>query len=982
MFRQFFERCADAIWLYNGQAGVFVDCNQAAVDLMRSGTRERLLQARPEAMSPAFQPDGKPSAPKVAEIAETVRQRGSLRFEWMARRFDGVEVLLEVLATALHLGGKALYVLVSRDISERQAAEAALRQSEKKFRLLFENSADGIMILDPETQRFIDCNEAAVRTSRGGTKEWLLSQSVVALAPEYQPDGALSAHRATEMIGRGLREGLQRFEWMGRAKNGDDLPLEVLLTPMQVGDRQLLVTTTRDISHRKEAEIQVRQLNLDLERRIAERTNELVRANQHLRTEILDRERTEALLKESEARARTLVEHAPDAIVVFDLDNGRFIEANQNAVRLYGLSRDVLLGLGPADVSPAVQPGGRSSQEAIVEKLREAEAGGAPVFEWWHRHKEGRVIPCEIRLVRLPAQGRRLIRGSILDNTERQRRERIQKATYCLSQAVQTTEDLNSLYRQIHSTIQSLMPANNFYIALHDPVTELFSFVYFVDEMDLPPAPTKLTTGLTSYVLRTGKPLLVNRHSPIRKERSGVAVLVEAAQETTYIESGTPSAVWLGAPLNVRGRTVGVMAVQDYRDENAYGDEEKQILTFVAEQTALAIDRKRAERDLRESEAKFRALFEASSQGVMLHDEDKLLEVNPATLRILGYDSAQELLGKHPAEISAPLQAGGERGDILARKYIQECIRQGSVRFEWLGRNPKGVEVPVEVILTSIPMGGRQIIQAVINNIADRKRAEAELLRALAREKELGQLKSDFVSMVSHEFRTPLGIIMSSAEILRDYLERLEPAEREHHLQSIAGNTRRMADLMEEVLLLAKFEAGKMDCRPAPLDLAGFCRRLVDEILSLTDRRSPIDLSVEGMPGLAQADERLLRHIFINLLTNAVKYSEPGRPVRFAIHAEGCDAVCSVEDEGIGIPDADLEWLFNAFHRGRNVGQRPGTGLGLVIVKRCVELHGGRIRLQSRLNRGTSIIVRLPLFAQSPTPGRADPKPEHAPRST
>ena len=114
------------------------------------------------------------------------------------------------------------------------------------------------------------------------------------------------------------------------------------------------------------------------------------------------------------------------------------------------------------------------------------------------------------------------------------------------------------------------------------------------------------------------------------------------------------------------------------------------------------------------------------------------------------------------------------------------------------------------------------------------------------------------------------------------------------------------------------------------------------------------------MPAEIEADERLLRHIFTNLLTNAVKYSDTGSPVRFEIaHADG-EIVCAIRDQGIGIPEADREWLFNAFHRGHNVDDRPGTGLGLVIVKRCVDLHGGRINVESKLGVGTVVTVRLP----------------------
>ena len=133
-------------------------------------------------------------------------------------------------------------------------------------------------------------------------------------------------------------------------------------------------------------------------------------------------------------------------------------------------------------------------------------------------------------------------------------------------------------------------------------------------------------------------------------------------------------------------------------------------------------------------------------------------------------------------------------------------------------------------------------------DITQRKQAEAELLKALAREKELSQLKSNFVSMVSHEFRTPLGIIQSSAELLRDFYQKMQPGERDEQLESIARNTRRMAGMMEGVLVLSRLDAGKLDFQPAALDLNAFCRRVVDEVLSATNRRCPIELSLSSIP--------------------------------------------------------------------------------------------------------------------------------------
>jgi PAS domain S-box-containing protein len=686
----------------------------------------------------------------------------------------------------------------------------------------------------------------------------------------------------------------------------------------------------KDLTEQKKADDEIRQLNQQLEQRVKERTAELAA---------------------SEARLRTLVENAPEAIVVFDGATGRFMVCNENAIRLYGVPREELTRLGPADVSPPTQPDGRTSTQAARAWIDKALAGGTPVFEWMHRHASGRLIPCEVRLVQLPGDGAKLVRGSVIDNTERRRREAIQRAVYQISEAVHTADELDDLYHSIHQTIQGLMPARNFYLALHDPTTDRHYYAYHVDETDPKPAPRKMTTGLNGYVLRTGKALLADRGSMVNP------------QSEWRSQGGTPSAIWLGVPLTVRGHTIGVMAVQDYHDERAYGEEEKRILTFVAEQIALAIERKRAEQAMRESEEKHRALFEASSQGVMLHDEEKFIEVNPAVVRILGFNRAEEIVGKHPADLAAPIQPGGERADVLAPKHIQDCMAHGSARFEWLCRNTRGQEVPIEVILTRIPMGGRQIIQAVINDISERKRAEAELLRALAHEKELAALKTNFVSTVSHEFRTPLGIIMSSAQILDSYFERLEPDERKSHLASIQKSVRQMASLMEEVLLLGQVEAGKMEFKPLPLDLAKFCRRMVDEVHSATNRHCPVVLTAEDLPASAMADERLLRHILTNLLSNAVKYSEPEGTVQMSVRRDEADAIFEIVDQGIGIPEADLGWLFQAFHRGRNVGHRPGTGLGLVIVKRCVELHGGSIRLNSTPGCGTTVVVRIPVFA-------------------
>lgn len=240
--------------------------------------------------------------------------------------------------------------------------------------------------------------------------------------------------------------------------------------------------------------------------------------------------------------------------------------------------------------------------------------------------------------------------------------------------------------------------------------------------------------------------------------------------------------------------------------------------------------------------------------------------------------------------------------------------------------------------------------------------AREEALRLLARERELNELKSEFVSLVSHEFRTPLEIIMSSVDNLDRYSDRLPLEKRQQLLRTINKSVRRMSEMMEEVLVLGRLETDRVTFRPAPFDLRAFCLRVCDEIESATGRPGQIQLQINGAPENAKGDESLLRHIFTNLLSNAVKYSRPDQVVDFLVEQEVHVAVCRIRDRGCGIPEADQKRLFQAFHRGGNVRQIPGTGLGLLIVERCVTLHGGEIEFESVEGRGTTFTLRLPLF--------------------
>jgi len=258
--------------------------------------------------------------------------------------------------------------------------------------------------------------------------------------------------------------------------------------------------------------------------------------------------------------------------------------------------------------------------------------------------------------------------------------------------------------------------------------------------------------------------------------------------------------------------------------------------------------------------------------------------------------------------------------------------------------------------------GGRALRMTGVNvDIDDRKRAEAELLVAVQREKELSEMKSKFVSTASHEFRTPLATMLSSAELLEHYAESLSPAEKVNLLQTIQGSAKRMSEMIDDVLTLGRAESGVLKLNLGPTNLRELCGRVVSEFRIAQGKQHIITLDDRFDRVEAHMDERLLRHILNNLLSNAVKYSPPGSEVTFSLARRGEQAAIEIQDRGIGIPLEDQPRMFESFHRASNVENRSGTGLGLAIVKKAVELHGGEISLTSAVGSGTRFTVMIPL---------------------
>lgn len=268
----------------------------------------------------------------------------------------------------------------------------------------------------------------------------------------------------------------------------------------------------------------------------------------------------------------------------------------------------------------------------------------------------------------------------------------------------------------------------------------------------------------------------------------------------------------------------------------------------------------------------------------------------------------------------------------------------------------------VEILLRSRQLT-QQLLTANKKLLMETEQLEClESLRlSLEKEQSLSQLKNQFFSMMSHEFRSPLQVILSSTEIIERHSAEISLQKKQHFLQLIKRNIKKISKLLDDVLVVGRVDFGSLKTNLQLVNLAEFCNDLLDDVRLSTSNKLQINLSISGEFCDVYIDENLLRHILTNLLENAVKYTTSGKSVNLAVSCQNGSATFCIQDNGIGIPQEDKHKLFDLFHRASNVKNIPGTGLGLAIVKRCVDLYGGQIDVESQEGVGSKFILTLPL---------------------
>lgn len=373
-------------------------------------------------------------------------------------------------------------------------------------------------------------------------------------------------------------------------------------------------------------------------------------------------------------------------------------------------------------------------------------------------------------------------------------------------------------------------------------------------------------------------------------------------------------------------------------------------------------ERKRIEEMLLQSGERLNSLLRNSSDVITIVEENGDISYeSPATEKVFGFEPFERIGHSFLDRVHA------DDKDAV-RSFLHDVIHQpDAIRtIEFLHRSDKKndyewIEVTASNQLHNAAVGG-----IVLNSrdIATRKAAEQELKRALQQEKELGDLKSRFITMVSHEFRTPLTVINSSAEILHLSAGKMPVEKQNMHLERMMASSGRIEQMLNDVLLLARGEAGKTNAAFAALMLKEFCEEIVSELHAASGGEQRISVHfTSSAPSQPALDEKLMRSIITNLLSNALKYSHAA--VLLDIDCTPSTITIRVEDKGIGIPGEDQKHMFEAFHRAHNALNIKGTGIGMSIVKYAVDAHGGTIDFTSIENEGTTFIVSLPFRTPS-----------------
>ncbi|HEY0349531.1 MAG TPA: PAS domain S-box protein [Pyrinomonadaceae bacterium] len=845
------------------------------------------------------------------------------------------------------------------EAAERRVVESALRESEQRYRLLFESNPLPMWVFDPETLAFLAVNDAAVSHYGYSRNEFLTMTIADIRPPEDLPALYNTQGSSTSEYGN--------VPWRHRKKDGAIIDVEISWHTLDLDGKHAKLVLANDVTERRKSE-------------------------------------DEAQLQT--ARFQQLFENAPMGILLVD-ENDVVVNANRQFRSMFQYSLEELRGrLINETIVPEVlrNEGADLSDGTLVGNVVERETE--------RQRKDGTLVPVKIHGLPIKADDRLVgVFAIYIDLTEERRLQKERQVVFEIIQGAISTSDLNQLFKLIHESISKILYAENCFIALHDSETNLLHYDFWVDKHDRAPQPRPVGLGFSSYVLETGKPILLTEETTAEMVAAGIVQ-----------KSGTSSPSWLGVPLRTASRIIGVLAVQHYDSKDAYTETDLQFLESVGSQIAMAIERKRSEQALfeanqraladyeslveriaalgrtlgtaRELKIIFRALrdFAVASvpcEGLVisLYDRDKGLR------RIVyGWTDDEELESSNGTEV--PVRDGmvgraiksgavvidndyrASLADTKTTVAIGSHVDRASDRsalvapMTVMGRTVGCVEVQCHCAgafenghATAMRMAANLAANAIENVVLiEREQEKEEQLRQAQKMESIGTLAGG----IAHDFNNLMTAVTGYSDLaLRGSLDDSLRGK----IEQIKKAGERAATLTRQLLAFSR----KQMLQPEVLDLNAVVNGLITMLPRLIGEHIVVSLKLSSSLGRIKADPGQIEQVLLNLAVNSrdampqggclmietrnVHFSAPITRVGSTIEP-GHYVLLSISDNGSGM-DAEIQaQIFEPFFTTKGVGK--GTGLGLSTVYGIVKQSGGNVWVYSEPGKGTAFKIYLP----------------------
>ena len=639
-----------------------------------------------------------------------------------------------------------------------------------------------------------------------------------------------------------------------------------------------------------------------------------------------------------------LVECAPEAITILDREF-QITRLNSEFTRIFGFDAAEALG---QRIDALIVPPDRSAETCWITDL--LVKGKKVVLETKRQRKDGTLLDVFISAAPMVINGEQVAMCVLYrDISEQKRAEALHSALYRITQKTSSDDDLQQFYTAVHGIVGELMYARNFYIALYDPLTQLLSFPYFEDEGESRPAPRRLGKGLTEYVLRTGEPLMCGPEMFDELVKRGEAELIGAA-----------SLDWLGVPLKAGNTTFGVLVVQSYGAGARFGEKDKEILQFVSQQLASAIEYKRNEEALRRSEARYRSLVQSAVYGIYRSSlEGRFFDVNPALIAMLGYESAEEVLALDPK--SDVFLDPSEQARVMGE--FQRGARLDNVEVRWKCKDGSAITVRLSGRVVNSPEETAEVVEIIAEDITERRVLENQFRQAQKMEA-VGRLAGG----VAHDFNNLLMVISGYTEVLLEHTRKSNAMYPK--IEAIHQATDRATTLTRQLLAFSRkqlLELKVVDLNVVVEDMERLLRPLIGENIELQTQLAS-DL------GRTRADAGQIEQVIMNLVVNSKDAMPNGGKItiqsgnaqlkhddlrrEYSYIKPGEYVFLSVSDTGHGMDKETQLRIFEPFFTTKEKGK--GTGLGLSTVYGIIKQSGGYVLVESELQRGTTFRIYLP----------------------